>query len=145
MIAEQNMNQLVTKGETGINYMSEWNEKLDSRIQSLETNLIGLGKEQMKDRDSIGRMEALNQKLTDDLKQLLNAMQTDYTLRLDSKITEVLNRIVIEHEERKRSEDDLKHQMEVRTKLQEEKMNYEKEEIQRQTFRRQQASRKQRL
>lgn len=129
ILSEQTMNQLITKGETGITYMSEWNEKLDGRIQQLETNLIGLGKEQMKDRDSIVRMEALNQKITDDLKQLLAAMQTDYQTRLDSKITEVLNRIIIEHEERKRSEEDLRHQMDIRTKLQEEKINYEKEEM----------------
>lgn len=129
ILSEQNMNQLITKGETGITYMSEWNEKLDGRIQQLETNLIGLGKEQMKDRDSVARMESLNQKMTDDLKQLLSAMQTDYQTRLDSKITEVLNRVIIEHEERKRSEEDLRHQMDIRTKLQEEKINYEKEEM----------------
>jgi len=129
ILNEQSMNQLVTKGETGINYMSEWNQKLDSRVQQLETNLIGLGKEQMKDRDSLSRMEALNQKITDDLKTLLQAIQTDYQTRLDSRITEVLNRIVIEHEERKRAEEDIKHQMEIRTKLHEEKMNYEKEEM----------------
>lgn len=129
ILSEQNMNQLITKGETGINYMSEWNEKLDSRIQQLETNLIGLGKEQMKDRDSVVRMEVLNQKITTDLKQLLSSMQSDYQTSLESRVTEVLNRITIEHEERKRSEEDLKHQMDVRTKLQEEKINYEKEEM----------------
>ena len=129
ILAEQTMSQLATKGETGITYISEWNGKLDGRIQQLESNLIGLGKEQMKDRDSIARLEALNQKMTEDLKQLLNAMQSDFHSRLDSKISEVLNRIVIEHEERRRAEDDLKHQLEVRTKLTEEKMNYEKEEM----------------
>lgn len=83
----------------------------------------------MKDRDSIARMEALNQKITDDLKHLLSAMQSDYQLRLDSKITEVLNRIIIEHEERKRTEDDIRHQIDIRNKMMEEKMNYEKEEM----------------
>ena len=49
--------------------------------------------------------------------------------RLDSKVSDVVNRIILEHEERKRSEDDLKHQIEMRTKMQDEKMNYEKEEM----------------
>ena len=40
---EQNMNQVVQKGETGLNYVSEWNEKLDKRVMQIESNLIGLG------------------------------------------------------------------------------------------------------
>lgn len=42
-VNEQNVNQVVQKGETGLNYVSEWNEKLDKRVQQLEGNLIGLG------------------------------------------------------------------------------------------------------
>jgi hypothetical protein len=72
------LNQVVSKGETGINYMTEWNEKLDNRIMQIEGNMIGLGKEQLKDRDTIGRLEVLNQKITDDLKGLLSTMQSDY-------------------------------------------------------------------
>lgn len=83
----------------------------------------------MKDRDSIGRMESLNQKITEDLKGLLTNMQNDYSQRLDSKISDVVNRVVLEHEERKRAEDDIKNQVEMRSKMQEEKMNYEKEEM----------------
>lgn len=43
VINEQNMNQVVQKGETGLNYVSEWNEKLDKRVMQIESNLIGLG------------------------------------------------------------------------------------------------------
>ena len=129
VVSEQAMGQLAAKGETGITYISEWNGKLDGRVQQLETNLIGLGREQVKDKDSISRLEALNQKMGDDLKQLLSAMQSDFSSRLDSRVSEVLNRIIIEHEERRRGEEDLKHQLEIRSKLTEEKMNYEKEEM----------------
>lgn len=59
-VGEQNLNQVVVKGETGINYVTEWNDKLDKRIMQIESNMIGLGKEQLKDRDTIGRLEVIN-------------------------------------------------------------------------------------
>lgn len=108
-LGEQNLNQVVVKGETGISYVTEWNEKLDKRVMQIESNMIGLGKEQLKDRDTIGRLEVINQKITDDLRGLLSTMQNDYQNKLESRVTELVNRIVLEHEERKRADDDMKH------------------------------------
>lgn len=126
---EQELNQVQQKGETGINYVSEWNEKLDGRIQQIESNLIGLGKEQLKDRDSISRIEVLNQKITENLKDLLGSMQNDFDGKLETRVSDLVNRIVLEHEERLRAQEDVKSQVEQKTKLQDEKMKYEKEEM----------------
>jgi hypothetical protein len=37
--------------------LADYSEKIDKRTQQLEANLIGLGKEQMKDKDAISRIE----------------------------------------------------------------------------------------
>lgn len=126
---EQALNQLAVKGEGGFNQISEFGNKLERKVQTLELNLYALGREQLKDKDHIGRLEEVNQRVTDDLKNLLNNLQNDYQSRLDSRVTEIVNRIVMEHEERVRAHDDFRSQVELRERLAEERSKYEREEM----------------
>lgn len=42
-VGERSINSIVVKGNQGLNNVTEWNEKLEKRIQNLETNLLTLG------------------------------------------------------------------------------------------------------
>jgi hypothetical protein len=42
-VGEKNLNQISMKGEQGIENFSDFNEKLDKRVQNLESNLLSLG------------------------------------------------------------------------------------------------------
>lgn len=42
-MGERSINSLIIKGDQGINNVTEWNEKLDKRIQNLESNLLTIG------------------------------------------------------------------------------------------------------
>lgn len=42
-MGERSLNSLVVKGNQGLNNVTDWNEKLEKRIQHLETNLLTLG------------------------------------------------------------------------------------------------------
>lgn len=42
-VGEKNLNQISVKGEQGIDNFSDWNEKLEKRVQGLEGNLLSLG------------------------------------------------------------------------------------------------------
>lgn len=42
-IGERSLNGLMVKNDQGINSVSEWNEKLEKRIQNLESNLLTIG------------------------------------------------------------------------------------------------------
>ena len=64
---------------------------------------------------------------------MLNNIQQDYSNRLENKLTEVINRIVMEHEERVKAQDEIKSNLEISLKLQSEKLGYEKEEIRERT------------
>ena len=126
---EKNTNSSLHKGELGYKNLNDFTEKTDRRTQQLEANLIGLGKEQMKDKDAISRIEALNSKMTDDLKGLLTNMQSEFQQKLENKNIELVNRIVNEHVERQRQQEDIKQQVDVRSKLIEDKVGYEREEM----------------
>ena len=43
MLGERSINSLMVKGDQGLNSVAEWNEKLEKRIQSLESNLLNIG------------------------------------------------------------------------------------------------------
>lgn len=92
-IGERSISSLVVKGDQSINNISDWNEKLEKRIQNLESNLLTLGvnnfqllilyeqREQIKDKDSLNKVEITNQRMTDDIRGLLISLQSDYTQR----------------------------------------------------------------
>jgi hypothetical protein len=67
--------------------------------------------------------------MTDDLKSLLTNMQGDFQNKLETKVSDLVNRIVMEHVERQRSQEDIKQQVDTRGKLIEDKISYEREEM----------------
>ena len=129
VLNEKSTNSSLHKGEMGYKNLGELSDRIDKRTQQIEANMIGLGKEQMKDKDAIARIEALNSKMTDDLKGLLTNMQSEFQQKLENKNIELVNRIVNEHVERQRQQEDIKQQVDVRSKLIEDKVGYEREEM----------------
>lgn len=100
LVADRTLAMLGQKGEIGLNNLSEWNDKMEKKTQALESNLFALTREQIKDKESIAKLESINSRLSEDLSQLLNNLNTDYNQKLEAKVTELVNRIVMEHEER---------------------------------------------
>ncbi len=60
---------------------------------------------------------------------LLESLSNDYEQRLDNKVQEMVNKVIMEHEERVKSQDDLKNHVDFRDKVIEEKQQYEREEM----------------
>lgn len=56
-------------------------------------------------------------------------MQSDFSGKLESKVNDLVNRIVMEHTERLRTNEDMKMQVDARGKLIEDKISYEREEM----------------
>ena len=90
-------------------------------MQTLEANLYSLSKQQQTDKDIIARVEKANAQITNDLKTLLEQLSSDYEQRLDNKVSEMVNRVILEHEERVKSQDELKNHVDFRDKVIEEK------------------------
>lgn len=49
--------------------------------------------------------------MAENIRELLVNLQNDYGMRLDSKAVELANRLVMEHEERIKTQDDFKQQV----------------------------------
>ncbi|KAM3144712.1 hypothetical protein pb186bvf_003021 [Paramecium bursaria] len=126
---EKALVQVAQKGDAGINYLNETNERFDKRLLQLETNLIAMQKDQLKDHDLIGRTDNSLQRLQEDLKAMLITIQQDYQGRLESRMTEVVNRIVMEHEARVKSVDELKQNIQIKDQMNAERYQYEREEL----------------
>ena len=83
----------------------------------------------MKERDEFNRLESHNQRITEDIRTLLFSLQNDYSTKLESKVSELVTRIIMEHEDRMRTHEEFKMNLETKEKLNSEKLNYEREEM----------------
>jgi len=128
-VTERALLALTERGQAGLSNLGEWNDQFDKKIQALESNIYSLTREQVKDKETITKLEAINSKLSQDLAQLLNNLNNDYNQKLDIRVTELVNRIVMEHEERVKNHEDFKQQVDIRDQINVERSQYEREEM----------------
>jgi DNA gyrase/topoisomerase IV subunit A len=74
-------------------------------------------------------VDTTSQRTSDEIKGMLYSIQQDYTTRLEARVTEVVNRIIMEHEQRVKSVDEIRVNMETREKMNTERQQYEREEM----------------
>ena len=129
MMVEKRLEEVQGKGEGAMGQVVSWNQKLESRVQQLEATLFVLGREQVRDKENITKVDVTNQKMAEQIRDLLVNLQGDYSSKLEVKMTEVVNRIVMEHEERVKGMDELRQTMNLKEKLNADKQNYEREEM----------------
>ena len=129
MMVEKRLEEVQGKGEGAVGQVVSWNQKLENRVQQLEATLFVLGREQVRDKENITKVDVTNQKMAEQIRDLLVNLQGDYSSKLEVKMTEVVNRIVMEHEERVKALDELRQTMNLKEKLNADKQNYEREEM----------------
>lgn len=85
--------------------------------------------EQKKDKDNVSRLEITSLRYNEDFKNVITSVQTEFQSRLEVKITDLVNRLLLEQEERLRSIDDIRYQIDMKEKLNTEKAKNEREEM----------------
>ena len=99
----ENNNQIVNrKGDAASLFLNEVFERVEGKLMGLEQNVQLMGIEQRKDKDNVGRLEVTNLKNSEDFRNLLNQVQNDSSHRLEVKMTDLVNRLLTEQEERQR-------------------------------------------
>ncbi len=58
-----------------------------------------------------------NDRMGEDLQLLLRNMQTDFQSKLENRIQETVNRLMMEHEERIRSHEEIKKNLDLRERI----------------------------
>lgn len=126
---EKNLVTLAQRSSSGNDMLGEFGEKILGRLQSVESNLLILGKEQLKDKESLAKQDNSVARITDDLNNLLRTMQSDFNNRLESRVTEIVNRMVYEREERMKQQDEIKKNLDIRERMLQEKQLSEKDQL----------------
>ncbi|OMJ82298.1 hypothetical protein SteCoe_17011 [Stentor coeruleus] len=118
-----------TKSEGGMNMLIELANKVEKRIQMLETALLSLGNEYDKSTKSIDRVETGAFRLQEDLKVFFKQLQSDIHGRLETKSSDLVNKLLQEQEERLRNHEDLKYNFELKDKMTQEKLSFDRNEF----------------
>lgn len=95
----------------------------------LEQNFSLMTAEQKRALDNQGKIELTTMKNSEEFKSVLSQLQNDFQYKLEVRMTDLVNRLLTEQEERARSMDDMRYQMEMKDKMTQEKSKHEREEL----------------
>ena len=129
MSAEQSNVLFDKKGENNSSILSEMIEKLESRVLVLDQQIMGAKNEIGKEKENINQLEFFNLKNNEDFKNMVGSLQQDFGGKLEIKMTDLVNRLLLEQEERMRQMEDIKYQIDIKDKMLMEKTKYEREEM----------------
>ena len=89
---------MAQRNTNGNEMLTEFGDKVMDRLQTAENNLLALGHERLKDKESITQLTIQNERMTENLQSLLRNMQGDFQTKLENCISETVNRLIAEHE-----------------------------------------------
>ena len=89
--------------------LNEMYDKVEGRLMGLEQNLSLVTLEHNKDKENMGRLEVNNLKNNEEFRGMVGNLQNDFQYKLEVKITDLVNRLLHEQEERARQMEDMKY------------------------------------
>ena len=96
---------------------------------NLEQNVQLMNMEVTKDKENLGRLEVTNLKNNEDFRNLLGNMNNDFQYKLEVKITDLVNRLLHEQDERSRQMEDMRYQVEMKDRMEKEKSRQNMDEM----------------
>lgn len=72
---------------------------------------------QSKEKENLGRVEVNGLKNSEEFRGMLNQVQGEFSNRLEIKLTDLVNRLLSEQEERARAIDDVKYTVDMKDKM----------------------------
>ena len=92
-------------------------EKLESKLLNVEQNFHFMKNDQHREKENISRLEISSLRYNEDFKNILGSVQNEFQGRLEIKMTDLVNRLLLEQEERMRSLDDIRYQLDIKDKM----------------------------
>jgi hypothetical protein len=118
-----------SRSEGNLTHLMELAEKMYGKIQTLEQALFALGGEHEKNTRSIDRVEGGAFRLQEDMRVFFKQLQTDLQSKIEVKSGDLLNKLLQEQEDRLRTHDDLKYNVELKDKMTQDKLSYDRSEF----------------
>jgi hypothetical protein len=119
----------IDNGTGNMNMLIDLAEKLDKRFQMVETALLALGGEHEKNARTIDKVENGAYHLQEDLNIFFKQLQTDIHKRIELKSSDLLNKLLQEQEERLRNHEDIKYTFDLKDKMTQEKLQFDRNEF----------------
>lgn len=120
-MSESNNQMVNRKGDAASMFLNEVFERVEGKLMGLEQNVNLMNMEQRKEKENLGRMEVANLKNSEDFRNMISNVQHDVQNRLEIKVTDLVNRLLSEQEERTRQIDDVRYQMDLKERMDREK------------------------
>ena len=117
------------KGETNQGILADIIDKMETKVLSMEQNVDILRNEFNRERDNLGRLELTNLRNNEDFKNAVGQIQVDFGSKLEIKMTELINRMLQEQDDRLRQVEEIKQQMEMKDKINNQQVRYERDEM----------------
>ena len=102
-------------------FLNEVFEKVEGKLMGLEQNFSLMAMEQNKEKENVGRMEVMSLKNNEEFRGMVGSLQNDFQYKLEVKMTDLVNRLLTEQEERQRQMEDMRYQMEMKDRMDKEK------------------------
>lgn len=102
---------------------------MEAKVLGMEQNLHYLKGDFGREKENLTRLEITNLKNNEDFKNVIGSIQNEFGGKLEIKMTDLVNRLLLEQEERLRAIDEVKYQVEFKDKLNSEKSKQEREEM----------------
>lgn len=118
---EQSSMLVDRKGETNQGILSEVIDKLEAKVLGMEQNVHYLKGDFQREKENLTRLEITNLKNNEDFKNVVGSLQTEFGGKLEIKMTDLVNRLMLEQEERLRAIDEVKYQVDFKDKINQEK------------------------
>lgn len=108
-MSESNNQMVNRKGDAASMFLNEVFERVEGKLMGLEQNVNLMNMEQRKEKENLGRMEVATIKNSEDFRNMISNLQHDVSNRLEIKVTDLVNRLLSEQEERTRQIDDVRY------------------------------------
>ena len=97
------------RGDMSQNMINDLLERLEGEVLHLDQQVHLMRNDVGKERENMSRVEVNTLRASEDFKQLVSGIQSEFGSRLEIRMTELVNRLLLEQEERMRSVEDIKY------------------------------------
>lgn len=90
-------------------FLNEVFERVESKVMSLEQAMQLVNAEQRRDKENMGRMEMTSLKNNDEFRSVINGVSNDMQYKLEIKMTDLVNRLLSEQDQRARQIEEVRY------------------------------------
>lgn len=84
------------RGDITQNIVNEVIEKIEGKLMGVEQTVGFMKNEQKKERENLSRLEITSLRYNEDFKNVISSVQNEFQGRLEVKITDLVNRLLLE-------------------------------------------------